>query len=147
MKPFRSLLLPMLATLLFTQPLAAEPANDPDAKVAAMLDAAHNLYGVTRRKACGSDAEPGEILVCARDERARQQVPSTAEANPSSREGMRTGALTPPQLDRGSCKGQPGCVIGGWAPPPIYYIDLKAIPEPAEGTDADRIAKGEAAAR
>lgn len=135
------------ALVIAVRALAAEPAADPDARVAEMLAAARDAYGVTRQSTCGANAEPGEIVVCARNERARQQVPSSTESNPSSREALRTGALTPPQLDRGSCRGQPGCVIGGWAPPPIYYIDLKAIPEPAEGSDADKIAKGEAAAR
>jgi hypothetical protein len=72
------------------------------------------------------------------------RVPSTAETDPSSlaaRHALNNGVPRAPAFSR-SCKGQPGCVTGGWAPPPIYVIDVKALPEAAEGSDADKIAKG-----
>jgi hypothetical protein len=37
-------------------------------------------------------------------------------------------------------------MIGGWAPPPVYYFDMTKLPLPPEGSDADLIAKGEMAA-
>ncbi|MBB3859763.1 hypothetical protein GGQ88_001024 [Novosphingobium hassiacum] len=36
-----------------------------------------------------------------------------------------------------------GCIGLGGVPPPIYYFDIKALPPPPPGSDADRIAKGE----
>ena len=39
------------------------------------------------------------------------------------------------------CRGN----VGG-APPPVYYVDLDSLPAPPEGSDADKIAKGEMAA-
>ncbi|MBA4354075.1 MAG: hypothetical protein C0409_05235 [Novosphingobium sp.] len=36
-----------------------------------------------------------------------------------------------------------GCIGLGGVPAPIYYFDIKALPAPPPGSDADRIAKGE----
>lgn len=130
---------------------AASAAADPaaiDDRVADLIEQSREFYGVAQpRRRCGPAAD-GEIVVCA-DHGEDQRVPSTAESDPHSREARRAldnGIPRAPQMDRGSCKGEPGCVTGGWVPPPVYYIDVAAIPEPAEGSDADRIAKGEMAA-
>lgn len=108
---------------------------------------AQEAYGAVRRSTCAG--EPGEIVVCARREQG-QRVPSTSQSDPASRaarHALDNGVPRAPQLDRGSCKGQAGCIVGGWAPPPVYMVDLKAIPEAPEGSDADRIGKGELAER
>jgi hypothetical protein len=36
-----------------------------------------------------------------------------------------------------------GCIGMGSAPAPVYYFDIKALPAPPPGSDADLIAKGE----
>lgn len=36
-----------------------------------------------------------------------------------------------------------GCIGLGGAPAPVYYFDIKALPAPPPGSDADLIAKGE----
>lgn len=36
-----------------------------------------------------------------------------------------------------------GCIGLGGVPAPVYYFDIKALPAPPPGSDADRIAKGE----
>lgn len=130
--------------------LAAIPAGaqapDPDPQVAERLAAAKSRLGVeTVQDRCRNARKSGEIVVCI-DRGEDLRVPSTAESNPSSlaaRRALNNGIPRAPQLDRGSCKGQPGCVVGGWAPPPIYVIDPAALPQAPEGSDADRIAKGE----
>jgi hypothetical protein len=33
------------------------------------------------------------------------------------------------------------CIRGGYAPPPVYYIDVTKLPEPPPGSDAEKIAK------
>ncbi len=94
---------------------------------------------------CRTARRADEIVVCV-DRGDDLRVPSTAESDPTSlaaRRALNNGIPRAPQLDRGSCKGKPGCIVGGWAPPPIYVIDLAALPEAPEGSDADRIAKGE----
>ena len=130
--------------------LAAIPAGaqapDPDLHVAERLAAAKSRLGVeTVQDRCRNARKSGEIVVCI-DRGEDLRVPSTAESDPSSlaaRRALNNGIPRAPQLDRGSCKGQPGCVVGGWAPPPIYVIDPAALPQAPEGSDADRIAKGE----
>ena len=130
--------------------LAAIPAGaqapDPDLQVAERLAAAKSRLGVeTVQDRCRNARKSGEIVVCI-DRGEDLRVPSTAESDPSSlaaRRALNNGIPRAPQLDRGSCKGQPGCVVGGWAPPPIYVIDPTALPQAPEGSDADRIAKGE----
>jgi len=129
------------------RPLHAEQTDEIDARVAAMIEDARAVTtAVPPRKRC----EPGngdEIVVCAQDNGDRYRVPSSIESNPGSRAALDTGIPSAPQFDRGSCRGQPGCMVGGWAPPPVYAIDLKALPEAPEGSEADQIAKGEKAAR
>ncbi len=123
---------------------SAEPELDP--QVAERLGQAMARLGVeTVQDRCRAARKSGEIVVCV-DRGEDLRVPSTAESDPSSlaaRHALNNGVPLAPQLDRGSCKDKPGCVVGGWAPPPIYVIDPAAIPEAPAGSDADRIAKGE----
>ena len=125
---------------------AGAQAPDPDLQVAERLAAAKSRLGVeTVQDRCRNARKSGEIVVCI-DRGEDLRVPSTAASDPSSlaaRRALNNGIPRAPQLDRGSCKGQPGCVVGGWAPPPIYVIDPAALPQAPEGSDADRIAKGE----
>lgn len=121
-----------------------EPAVDP--AVQARLDAASRRTAITSvQSRCDRPRQGDEIVVCV-DRGEDLRVPTTAESDPDSlaaRRARNNGVPLAPQLDRGSCKGKPGCVIGGWAPPPLYLIDLAAIPEAPEGSDADKVAKGE----
>lgn len=132
-----------LALGLLAQP---SPAQTSDPQVEQRLLAARSRLSVeTVQDRCRAARSSGEIVVCV-DRGEDLRVPSTADSDPGSlaaRRALNNGIPRAPQLDRGSCKGKPGCVIGGWAPPPIYAIDPAAIPEAAEGSDADRIAKGE----
>ena len=121
-------------------------ADDLDSKVAERIEITRDRYGPPpQRRRCDSSGDADAIVVCAPDRGEDQRVPSTADSDPASREARRelnNGVPRAPQLDRGSCRGQAGCVVGGWAPPPVYMIDVKAIPEAPEGSDADLIAKG-----
>ncbi len=113
-----------------------------------MIAKARETYGPpSPAKARCDQGNEGEITVCAPDRGERWRVPPTSETSPQSREALYDGLPRAPQLDRGSCKGQPGCMVGGWAPPPVYMIDLSKLPETPEGSDADKIAKGEMAER
>jgi len=130
-----------------TMPLGAQSADPAaDAQLAERLATARSKLSVESvQSRCGTARRSDEIVVCV-DRGEDLRVPTTAESDPSSlaaRRALNNGVPRAPQLDRGSCKGQPGCVVGGWAPPPIYVIDPAALPEAPEGSDADRIAKGE----
>ena len=148
-------LLPFLAITAFlscyapdarAQESAAAQAADQAAADRAMAGAlltAPAAYARRGRPRCGDKGPDGDIVVCAPDDGEQWRVPSTADSDPTSPEGMRDGVPRAPQLDRGSCKGQPNCFGGGWAPPPIYIIDLAAIPDSPKGSDAEKVAKGE----
>ncbi len=125
---------------LYAVPAAGQDAIDT--KVAQRLAASRDVYGaVPPPKRCASGSED-EIVVCAPGDSDRYRVPSTAQSNPGSREGLRTGVPSAPQLDRGSCRGQPNCIVGGYTTPKVYVIDLKAIPEAPEGSDAEAVGNG-----
>lgn len=125
---------------------ARAQAQEADKVAEAMAAARARLSAVEPRQRC-APALDDEIVVCGRTDSSRYRVPSTTTSDPNSREALRTGVPSPPQLDRGSCKGQANCVGFGYVPPPVYYIDLKAIPEAPEGSEAAQVAKGEKAAR
>jgi hypothetical protein len=125
--------------------LAQDAASGASAEQA--IEQQKKVFGPPNtRKSCGVADAKGEIVVCAPDS-SEFRVQSSSELDPNSHEALYDGLPRAPQLDRGSCKGQAGCVGFGWAPEPIYYIDLKAIPEAPPGSDADLIAKGEKAER
>lgn len=113
-----------------------------DAKVKERLDQTHAVYGVSDRRQRCKPAVGDEIVVCA-DNGGDQRVPSTAESDPSSlaaRRNLNNGVPRAPQFDRGYCAS---CQHFGNVPPPVYYVDLDSLPLPPEGSDADKIAKGE----
>ena len=131
--------------LFAAMPATAQQAGGDavDARVQEILSEAQGvLSAVPPRPRCEGGSSD-EIVVCATTDSRKYRVPSTIESNPGSRAALRTGIPSPPQLDRGSCRGQPNCMIGGYTPPPVYAIDLKAIPEAPPGSDADRVARGE----
>lgn len=140
-----------MAMLLILPALASAQTNssDPEAvdeAVAARLHAAKQVYGVPDpRLRCRPQPGSDEIVVCV-DRGEDLVVPSTSESEPDSlaaRRALNGGIPRAPQFDRGSCRGKPGCITGGWAPPPILYVDVTKLPEAPEGSDADRIAGGE----
>ena len=117
-------------------------AASADARVASAIERAREAYAPPRRSRCG-EGEAGEIVVCAPDAEQHRVAP-TSQTDPLSREAIRDGVPRGPDFSR-----LPSCAVArciGWAPPPIYIIDLKAIPEAPADSDADRIARGEMAA-
>lgn len=140
-------LIPSLALVLaLSAPALAQ--SDPaelDTKVEQRLDQAKAAYGVPDpRLRCRPEPGSDEIVVCV--DRGEDQRVDRGPPDPKTLEGRRAlngGVPRAPQFDRGSCKGQPGCITGGWAPPPVYYTDVSALPEAPPGSDADKIAKGE----
>ena len=142
--------LALLAMVVLPEAALAAPADPAatDAKVTEMLETAHAAYGVKDPRAGCRPKVGDEIVVCA-DHGDDLHVPSTAESDPDSlaaRRALDGGIPRAPQFDHGSCRGKPNCVTGGWAPPPIYYVDVTKLPAPPEGSDAEAIANGEQAA-
>lgn len=137
--------LALLLTLAAASPaLAGTDPDEIDRRVAERLDAAKQAYGVPDPRLRCRPSSGDEIVVCV--DRGEDQQVDRGEPDPNTLEGRRAlngGIPRAPQFDRGYC---PECQHFGWVPPPPYYIDMKAIPEPPEGSDADKIAKGEAPA-
>ncbi|GAC1410882.1 MAG: hypothetical protein NVSMB69_13080 [Novosphingobium sp.] len=118
----------------------SERAAEADAREKALLE--------DPGKRCKREAENSrEIVVCADpDKNNRDRLPLRKELD--SAKSTRTGVPRAPDVYGLQHKGIPlvtftGCMIPPCPPPPILYIDLKAIPEAPLGSDADRIGKGE----
>ena len=116
-----------------------------------MLAAAQAVYGVPDPRARCKPSAGDEIVVCA-DHGEDQRVPSTAETDPDSRAARRgldgniprapdVGSIRCHRGPDGVCRGN----VGG-APTPVHYVDVTKLPAPPAGSDAERIANGEAPA-
>ncbi len=95
------------------------------------------------------DQDANEIVVCAKQQDDSQfRVKSTSELDPNSREALDDGRPHAPDLaGAGIFKGKPtvsgACLLQGCPPPPAYVLDFSLLPDAPEGSDADKIAKGE----
>lgn len=93
------------------------------------------------------ERDANEIVVCARQDadEAQFRVKSSAELDPDSREATNDGLPRAPDVaGDGIFKGK-GISLGG--PPAVAYIlDFELLPDTPEGSEADKIAKGEKAA-
>ena len=140
----RSLAILACVAALVAAPAPADPPTDSaaaDRKSQDMIDTAKAVYGEAPGGVSCAKADPDEIVVCL-DRPKDQRVPS-GEPDPNTLAGRRAlnnGVPRAPQLDHGYCKE---CPHFSYAPPPVYYVDVSALPAAPEGSDADRIAKGE----
>lgn len=143
-----------LAALVPTSALGQEGDNPADSEVSdADRAIAEKMLGdggrVTRdrsRRACLRTIRQGEIIVCAPDEE-EFRIPSTAEDDPTGAAGTDDGRLRAPDVAgggifKGKATASGMCVVGPCPPEQPLIIDLSAIPEAPEGSDADKIAKG-----
>jgi hypothetical protein len=130
-----------MASLAASHAAFAQESNDH--VINAMVVKERQTFGPPppKRQHC-AQGNADEIVVCAPDHGEDQRVPSSTEDDPASRAALRDGRPHAPQLDQGYCAK---CPHFGKVPPPVYYFDIKALPEAPEGSDADRIAKGELA--
>lgn len=143
-------ILALLAGLALASGAAHAQSDDDelDRKVAERFEAAKTRFSAGGRRQRCQPAEAGEIVVCGNDT-PDQRVPSTAQSDPNSREARRAldgNIPSPPDVAYIKCRrGADGVCRGnlGGAPPPVYYIDVSALPQAPEGSDADKIAKGE----
>jgi hypothetical protein len=133
----------MSSMLLAAAAAAATPTPTITAEQA--LENARALYSVAPRKVAPCPETSGdEIVVCAEhDDPAKQHVPSNTDSG-DTYDGV---PHAPNVSDLPDCATATFCAQHlGKQPRQLYIIDLKAIPEPPAGSDADKIAKGEMAA-
>lgn len=133
----------VLFPALLAAPLAARAQDGEAARIEQLIEQQKQMFGVPSRRPRCEVGSGNEIVVCAQDE-SRFRALSTAEEDPESDAALNDGLPRAPDFSGGPCNPKHvGCITGGWAPPPIYLIDLEAIPEPPPGSDADKIARGE----
>jgi len=130
-------------------PAAARAQNaesEADRKVQDAISAQTAQIDLTPEECRPGNRIPGQITVCAdgrRNERERLPLPEEREGAHS------TGGGVPPTPDVYGLKRLPGgvtvkgCFIPPCPPPPMYFFDIRSLPEAPAGSDADRIAKGE----
>lgn len=126
------------------------PAQRPQTTAEQALAAAQRAYGPAQPQPEVSVdcAKPtgDEIVVCAElEEQSQFRVPSTSDDGDNSK--LSWEGDPPDVAGPGIFKGPAtvsGCIKGITCPPPPAYIfDITALPEAPEGSDADKIAKGE----
>lgn len=137
-----------LLVLIGVPVVADPPASTPTRSAEEMIDTSKQVFGEQRLQSSCAKHDADEIVVCL-DRRTDQRVASTAQTDPGSRAARKAldgNIPSAPFVGSINCrKGGDGVCRGnvGTAPEPAYYLDVSALPAPPEGSDADRIAKGE----
>ena len=134
------------ALLCLVVPGAAHAQNiesEVDRKVAERLAAQKATTDLTDKRCALGQADATEIVVCAPRELHENRYPGREQLD--SVNSTYNGIPRAPNFAKPSCKGQPGCISFGKVPPPMIFIDVKALPEAPPGSDADLIARGEKA--
>ncbi len=139
----QSLAVTAILTLLLPHPALAQ-SSDPDAKAAAMVEQTKDYFGTrVARRGCEGPSDTGEIVVCGyRRPDPRFERPEAPQTNDSKMVAM---GAPPAGGGVGGSVTVRGCFLQK-CPKPLYFIDMKAIPEPAPGSEAYAIAHGEAPA-
>lgn len=116
------------------------PANGDSPEASrSPADVAQSLLTPTRRESCDKGAGDAIVVCGSNPENARQKLDSVA---PLGAGKTADGAPRAPNVS-GLRDCSKGCIGFGRAPTPMYFFDIKALPPPPAGSDADRIAKGE----
>jgi len=119
------------------QPITAEEA----------FEAAEEAYGPPEPEPEVSvdceEASGNEIVVCAAlEEQSQFRVTSNLDKGDDSHLSWDGAAPNLEPVYPGPVVAR-GCFIPPCPPPPVYYIDIEALPEAPPGSDADKIANGE----
>lgn len=123
-----------------------EPA--PEDVAAQLIERAKVAYSLDepepeRPVDCVEAEDDTLIIVCApvEDDPARFRGPSRLDRGDDSHLSWDGGAPNLEPSYPGVVVAR-GCFIPPCPPPPVYYIDVAALPEAPPGSDADRIARG-----
>lgn len=122
-------------------PLAAQA---DDAKPQVVGPPAYGPAAPAKKCKSSDPRRPNEIVVCGSQDDKEFRVKSSAELDPDSKEATDDGQPHAPDFAT-SCKKNPGgtCIHFGNTPEPAYMIKFEELPDTPEGSDADKIAKGE----
>ncbi|MBS1240538.1 MAG: hypothetical protein H6R45_1244 [Proteobacteria bacterium] len=139
-----------MAVLPLALPLVPLAAQQTSVTADEAIGNAKQMYGppppASNCSKAKEDQNDSDIVVCARKKQDDSQfrVKGTSELDPDSKEALDDGQPHAPDFAE-SCKKNPGgaCMKFGSAPDPAYMIDFTLLPNAPEGSDADKIAKGE----
>ena len=120
---------------------AQNPESELDRRVQERIGAQQATTDLGDKRCALGNADASEIVVCARRNDGRDRYPGREQLE--SVQSIRDGIPRAPDFAKPSCKGQPGCLSFGKVPPPMVFIDVRALPVAPPGSDADLIAKGE----
>jgi hypothetical protein len=131
-------------TVLLAAPAAAQNAESAADRRVIDLTEAQKRQTDLRDKRCYMPVEVrDEIVVCAPRDPDKDRYPGreTLESVRSTKDGLpRAPDLAPHYPGVVVARG---CFIPPCPPPPMIFIDVKALPEAPPGSDADKVAKGE----
>ena len=138
----------IIATIFATPSLAQDAPQTTAEEAAAAAQAAYGPPDPKAKAKCPRPKNPGEIVVCGKqDDPAKYRVPSSADLDPKK---AKDGVPRAPDLYNlpqpamvGVGVSAKGCFIPPCPSPMPLLIDLKALPEAPEGSDADLIGRGE----
>jgi len=122
---------------------AQNAASDADRRVQDLVAAQKAQTDLRDKRCVLGNASADEIVVCAPADPDAHRYPGreSLESVQSTDDGLpRAPDLRP--VYPGVVVAR-GCFIPPCPPPPMIFIDVKALPEAPAGSDADLIAKGE----
>lgn len=141
-----------LAALIIVAACTPAFSQDQPAVTAEQVaERAQKAYGPPPPEPACAPAEGDEIVVCARQQdNSLFRVKSSSELDPESEEALKDGLPRAPDVAGPGIFTGPAtvgklCIPGlqKCPPPPAIIIDFSALPEAPEGSDADRVGKGE----
>ena len=98
------------------------------------------LHGAQKPR-CGVPGPDGSIVVCGgREANDKERLPLRDDLE--SAHSTKDGLPRAPNIS-GLPDCSRGCIGFGGVPPPMYYFDIRALPEAPPDSDADKIARGE----
>lgn len=121
------------------KPPAAKSDSADDVTITEPIDLTVTLKP---RKRCGTFDSRGEIVVCGVDRGEDLKVPGSAD-EPGSHQSLYNGIPQAPSVSGLADCSVKKCIGIGKAPPKIFIIDVKSLPEAPKGSDAEKVANGE----
>lgn len=149
----RSAGLAMLIVMIASTPALSQ--DEPPITAERAFENADRVYGPPPPEPECAPQESDEIVVCAREQDdSLFRVKSSSELDPQSEEALDDGVprapdVAGPGIFTGPATISKLCIPGiqKCPPDPAFIIDFSALPETPEGSDADKVGKGEMSAR
>ena len=106
--------------------------SEIDRKVEERIGAQRATTDLRDKRCALGTSDASEIVVCAPRDPDKERFPGREQLE--SVRSTYNGIPRAPNFAKPSCKGQPGCFAFGSVPPPMIFIDVKALPEAPAGS-------------